>query len=113
MHRVSLSALPLLLVIIMTPSVAPAQQTGWVQVCPEAAFSRRDTAEDAVFLGKMWLSNAYNTEGKLTRDLWTSEDAVTWTKVLDETASALYLLGYDRVVDVESAEPEMYGVSLF
>jgi len=85
MHRVSLSALPLLLVIIMTPSVAPAQQTGWVQVCPEAAFSRRDTAEDAVFLGKMWLSNAYNTEGKLTRDLWTSEDAVTWTKVLDET----------------------------
>lgn len=35
------------------------------------------------------------------------------TKVLDETASALYLLGYDRVVDVESAEPEMYGVSLF
>jgi len=38
-----------------------------------------------VFLGKMWISNAYHVGNVLVRDLWNSEDGETWTKVMDET----------------------------
>ena len=73
-------------VVIMTASQSAAQQQpGWVRVAEHGAFSPRDTAEDAVFLGKMWISNAYAPGGVLARDLWNSADGVTWTKVLDET----------------------------
>ncbi len=57
----------------------------WVQVTAKAAFSPRDTAEDLVYDGKMWLSNAYHNGNVLVRDLWSSVDGVTWSKVLDNT----------------------------
>jgi len=78
----------LVLLLLLVHSVAGAQEPApgqWKLVTEHAAFSPRDTAEDAVFLGKMWISNAYNVGGALTRDLWNSSDGVTWTKVLDET----------------------------
>lgn len=53
----------------------------WVRVTDKAAFSPRDTAEDLVYAGKMWLSNAYYHGNKLTRDLWSSKDGATWTRV--------------------------------
>jgi hypothetical protein len=59
--------------------------TPWTRVTEHAAFTPRDTAEDAVFQGKMWISNAYHVGGKLVRDLWNSADGVTWTQVLAET----------------------------
>ena len=57
----------------------------WVRVVEKAAFSPRDTAEDVVFHGRMWLSNGYHTGGKLVRDLWSSSDGVTWELVTDNT----------------------------
>jgi hypothetical protein len=60
-------------------------QPGWVQVTDAAAFSPRDTAEDAVFNGKMWLSNGYYHGNVLHRDLWSSIDGCVWTKVSDAT----------------------------
>jgi len=61
---------------------APAR---WVCVTGHAAFSLRDTAEDLVFGGKMWLSNGYYYGNVLTRDLWSSTDGKTWTLVTSET----------------------------
>ena len=64
----------------------PKMQNGdWVKVTDAAAFSPRDTAEDAVFDGKMWLSNGYYHGGVLTRDLWRSADGATWTLVNADT----------------------------
>ena len=60
-------------------------QPGWVQVTDAAAFSPRDTAEDAVFNGKMWLSNGYYHGNVLHRDMWSSIDGRVWTKVSDAT----------------------------
>ncbi len=57
----------------------------WECITKEAAFSTRDTAEDFVLDGKMWLSNGYHQGNVLSRDLWNSADGVTWTKVADET----------------------------
>lgn len=57
----------------------------WELVAEHAAFSPRDTAEDVVFDGKMWISNAYHAGNVLVRDLWSSKDGLTWTKVLAET----------------------------
>ena len=57
----------------------------WVRVVEKAAFSPRDTAEDVVFHGKMWISNGYIAGGKLVRDLWSSSDGVTWELVTDNT----------------------------
>ena len=72
-------------VIAMAADQPAAQQPQWERVLEHAPFVERDTAEDAVFLGKMWISNAYSPGGALLRDLWNSEDGITWTKVLDET----------------------------
>ncbi|NKB68307.1 MAG: hypothetical protein GKR89_14690 [Candidatus Latescibacteria bacterium] len=63
----------------------PAPQGTWVQLTPETAFSPRDTAEDAVFLDRMWISNAYYHGNVLTRDLWNSADGITWTQISDST----------------------------
>lgn len=82
-HRNLLAAILLTVVTAMTCHAAP--QPAWERLVEKADFSPRDTAEDAVFLGRMWLSNAYNTGGALTRDLWNSTDGLKWTKVLDET----------------------------
>ena len=60
-------------------------ETGWELVTEHAAFSPRDTSEDAVFLGKMWLSNAYHEGNVLVRDLWNSTDGKTWTCVSEDT----------------------------
>ena len=57
----------------------------WVKLTDKAAFSPRDTAEDLVFDGKMWLSNGYYHGGKLSRDLWSSSDGVTWALVNPST----------------------------
>ncbi len=57
----------------------------WVKVTDAAAFSPRDTAEDAVFDGRMWLSNGYYHGNVLYRDLWASTDGLTWAKILDNT----------------------------
>ena len=77
-------------VVMLAGSVVMAEDKGgaaapltgaWVKVTDKAAFSPRDTAEDVVFDGKMWLSNGYYHGGKLSRDLWCSEDGKTWTEV--------------------------------
>ena len=52
---------------------------------PNAAFSIRDTAEDLVYDGKLWLSNGFFNGNILTRDLWSTTDGVTWTRVNDNT----------------------------
>lgn len=57
------------------------QTSDWVQVTEKTAFSIRDTSEDLVYDGKMWLSNGYYYDNVLTRDLWSSTDGVTWTLV--------------------------------
>lgn len=64
---------------------ANADAAHWERVTEHAAFSERDTAEEAVFLGKMWLSNGYYYDNVLTRDLWNSADGVTWTRVSEAT----------------------------
>jgi len=68
-----------------TPQNAGQAPAGWVQVTSAAAFSPRDTAEDVVFKGKMWLSNGYYHGNVLHRDLWSSIDGRTWTKVSGAT----------------------------
>ena len=70
-----------------TPAAAQpaAVQGSWVRITEHAQFPRRDTAENVVFQGRMWLSNAYHDGGVLLRDLWRSADGETWEKVLDDT----------------------------
>lgn len=64
---------------------APPFAGRWELVTKAAAFSQRDTSEGVIFKGKFWLSNAFHPGNVLVRDLWTSEDGVTWTKVLEPT----------------------------
>ena len=66
----------------------------WVKLTDKAAFSPRDTAEDLVFNGKMWLSNGYYHGNVLSRDLWSSKDGVTWTLVNPRTPYG----GYSEMV---------------
>lgn len=64
---------------------------GWVCVNPFAQFSPRDTGEDFVFAGRMWMSNGWAPRpsdpkaNELSRDLWNSPDGITWTRVSDNT----------------------------
>lgn len=67
------------------PQPEMTQLPSWVRVVEKTAFSPRDTAEDVVFGGKMWISNGYVAGGKLVRDLWSSSDGVTWELVSDNT----------------------------
>lgn len=67
------------------PDASTPQVGSWTCVTEEAAFSPRDTAEGAVFKGKMWLSNGYYHDNVLTRDLWSSTDGVDWTLVNSAT----------------------------
>lgn len=60
-------------------------QGSWVCVAEKAAFSPRDTAEDFIFDGRMWLSNGYYHGNVLIRDLWYSVDGAAWTLVNSET----------------------------
>jgi hypothetical protein len=77
-------ALLALCVCAVAQESAPLRAT-WERVVEHAEFSPRDTSEPAVFLGKMWLSNAYHNGNVLIRDLWCSEDGTKWTQVLDNT----------------------------
>ena len=75
----------------------------WVKVTDKAAFSPRDTAEDLVYKGKMWISNAYYHGNKLTRDLWNSSDGKTWTLVNDSTL-------YDGYSELAVYKDKMWAV---
>ncbi len=73
-------------------AASQAAATGdWICVTPHAPFTPRDTAEDFVFRGKMWLSNGWrpSVAGKggeeLTRDLWCSSDGKEWKRVCEAT----------------------------
>lgn len=66
-------------------SLVAGEQPGWERVLEHAAFSPRDTAEDAVFHGRLWLSNGYYHGNVLTRDLWSSPDGLAWTRVSEAT----------------------------
>lgn len=88
-----MEALRPLIAMALTATLAAAQEgtdmdrlTGtWQCVTAEAAFSPRDTAEDFIFGGKMWLSNGYYHGGVLHRDLYRTSDGVTWEQVSDAT----------------------------
>lgn len=75
----------------------------WACVTEKAAFSPRDTAEDVLFDGTMWLSNGYYHGGVLSRDLWRSEDGATWALVSDETP-------YDGYSEMVAYEGRMWAV---
>ncbi len=63
------------------PAMPTPVHDRWVKITDKAAFSPRDTAEDLVYDGKMWIRNGYYHGGKLTRDLWSSTDGANWTLV--------------------------------
>ena len=69
----------------------------WVRVAEQAPFSIRDTAEDLVYDGQMWLSNGYYYDNVLTRDLWCSRNGRDWAQVLAATPYDGYseLVAYD------------------
>ncbi|MBI4580752.1 MAG: hypothetical protein HY718_13680 [Planctomycetes bacterium] len=79
--------------IAATPTTRPGESVDgqWGCVLPHGPFSARDTAEDAVFAARMWLSNGWTPKdsrdpaAELTRDLWSSADGVNWTLVSDAT----------------------------
>lgn len=72
----------------MKPGAGAAE--GWQCLVSHAPFSPRDTAENAVFAGKMWISNGWTprfgtADASLARDLWCSSDGIQWKKVSDAT----------------------------
>lgn len=73
------------LVIAVLETIAAEPAASWVRVTEKAVFSPRDTSEDTVFDGRMWLSNAYHHGNKLVRDLWCSKDGRNWTCVSTNT----------------------------
>jgi len=75
----------------------------WVKLVDKAAFSPRDTAEDVVFAGKMWLSNGYYHGNKLSRDLWSAPDGITWTQVSNATP-------YDGYSEMVAYKGKMWAV---
>jgi hypothetical protein len=79
----SVGKLTAILILTLLPrSLAAAEPpASWARVTEHADFPPRDTSSGAVFLGKMWMSNGYPD----FRDLWSSSDGTSWTKVLDYT----------------------------
>jgi len=72
--------------LFASPGCAQEPLTGaWERVVEHAAFSPRDTSEDLVFGGRMWLSNAFHNGNVLIRDLWNSRDGASWECVLEDT----------------------------
>ena len=84
------------------PELAPLSGS-WVKLLDKAAFSPRDTAEDVIYDGQMWISNGYYHGGKLTRDLWRSKDGVTWTLVNPATP-------YDGYSEMTVYQDKMWAV---
>jgi hypothetical protein len=66
---------------LFVTSAASPYAGDWVRLAEHGPFSPRDTAEGAVFAGKMWLSNGWLGGNKLERDLWSTADGLTWTLV--------------------------------
>ncbi len=68
----------------------------WECLLHHAPFEPRDTAENAVFRGKMWLSNGWlptpgaKEEAINKRDLWNSADGVYWSLISDNTPYDVY-----------------------
>ncbi|HSW45481.1 MAG TPA: hypothetical protein VLM89_07915, partial [Phycisphaerae bacterium] len=67
-----------------------ASSADWVCVTPHAPFSPRDTAEDFVFAGRMWISNGWRPcrgtrDSILSRDLWNSIDGKKWDPISENT----------------------------
>lgn len=75
----------------------------WERIVEHAAFSPRDTSEDLVYEGKMWLSNAYHAGNVLVRDLWSSSDGANWELVLDNTP-------YDGYSEMVVYEGKMWAI---
>jgi len=75
----------------------------WTRITEKAAFSPRDTAEDLVFDGKMWLSNGYYHGNVLSRDLWSSTDGKTWSLVNSGTP-------YDPYSEMAVYKNEMWAI---
>jgi hypothetical protein len=96
-------ALALLLAISAEASNAGPLKGSWELVTDNAQFSPRDTAEDCVFDGRMWISNAYHAGNVLVRDLWNSADGKTWTKVLDDTP-------YDGYSEMVAYKGKMWAI---
>ncbi len=71
-------------------SEKPIEGLGWTKVQASSAFSHRDTAETFSFGDFYWLSNGYQYGGNTLRDLWKSQDGLTWSKVLDQTPYPSY-----------------------
>jgi len=84
-------------------AMLPARAGAWVCVTEKAEFSPRDTAEDVVFQGRMWLSNGYYYGNVLTRDLWCSTDGATWTLITSETP-------YDGYSEIVAYRGKMWAV---
>lgn len=80
-----LSAGALVLALLGVESPGEPIRGEWNRVVEHASFSPRDTADDIVYDGKMWISNAYHNGNVLVRDLWNSADGATWTLVNDAT----------------------------
>lgn len=80
-----------------------AMTASWVLTTGHAAFSPRDTAEDCVFDGKMWISNGYYHGDVLTRDLWNTTDGATWTLVSEGTA-------YDGYAELTVYDGKMWAI---
>jgi hypothetical protein len=75
---------------ITAPAALSATPGDWECVTPHAPFTPRDTAENFVFDGKMWISNGWtpkfgSSDAILTRDLWSSADGVNWNLVSERT----------------------------
>ncbi len=75
----------------------------WECVTEEAAFSPRDTAEDFIIDGKMWISNGFYHGNVLHRDLYWTEDGATWTQVEGETP-------YDGYSEMAVYEDKVWAV---
>jgi Big-like domain-containing protein len=79
------------LALVIAFAVASATRAGspgsWTIVTDHAAFSPRDSASAAVFLGRMWLTSGYPND---VADLWSSPDGISWTRVLETTPYPVY-----------------------
>jgi hypothetical protein len=93
----------LILLVSVEWGHAAAKEPSWVCVTKEAAFSPRDTAEDLVFAGKLWLSNGYYHGNVLSRDLWSSTNGKNWTLVKADTP-------YDGYSEMVAYQGKMWAV---
>jgi hypothetical protein len=99
------------------PAELKLPAVSWVRITDQAAFSPRDTAEDLVYKGKMWIPKPNDPAEKgyktiTTRDdVWCSPDGKDWTRVVEHApwaprmwtigkvyAGCMWLIGgYDNV----------------